>query len=111
MARVSTTLRQAEDVLRNGSNGDAADDLQYQVTRLKEDIAGLAAAIADLGTEKVRDARRSAAKTYNSARRTGEDTVSELHDQLAQSARERPLATIAAAAGVGFLLALMARRH
>lgn len=103
----------AKDILKDVSNTgeDAALDLQAQMTRLKDDIAGLAAAITDLGSEKMRDAKRSATKTYNSARQTGEDTVSELHDQLAQSARERPLATIAAAVGIGFVLALMARRH
>ncbi|WP_420961260.1 DUF883 family protein [Brucella sp. IR073] len=111
MAQVSPTLRQPKDILKDSSNGgEDTTDLQAQISRLKEDIAGLASAITDLGSEKVREASRSAAKTYNSARRTGEDTVNQLHDQLAQSARERPLTTIAAAAGIGFLLALMARR-
>ncbi|GGA96174.1 hypothetical protein GCM10011491_25710 [Brucella endophytica] len=111
MAQASTTLRQAKDIPTDRSNGDEdTADLQAQIARLKDDIAGLASAITDLGSEKVREARRGAAKTYNSARQTGENTVNQLHDQLAASARERPLTTIAAAAGIGFLLALMARR-
>jgi ElaB/YqjD/DUF883 family membrane-anchored ribosome-binding protein len=111
MAQASTTIRSAKDILNDGVNGgDNTADLQAQISRLKEDLAGLAATIADLGTEKVRGAKRSAAKTYDSARQTGEDTISELHEQLAASARERPLTTIAAAAGIGFLAALLARR-
>ncbi|PRD43998.1 DNA gyrase subunit B [Phyllobacterium phragmitis] len=106
MARASTTIRQPEDILKD----EASDDLQAQIIRLKEDIAGIAATIANMGSEKVREAKHGASDTYDSARQSGEDAIGELRDQIAQTARDRPLTTIAAAAGVGFLLALMARR-
>ncbi|GAB1583183.1 MULTISPECIES: YqjD family protein [Phyllobacteriaceae] len=110
MARASTTVQQPEDILKGDQKSEATGDLQAQIARLKEDIAGLASAIADLGSEKMHKAKRGAAETYESAYRSGEDAVTELRDQLAETARERPLTTIAAAAGVGFLLALLARR-
>ncbi|RCS23750.1 DUF883 family protein [Phyllobacterium salinisoli] len=110
MARASTTIRQPEDISNEIPKDETTGDLQAQIARLKEDIAGLASAMANLGSEKVREAKRGASETYQSARRSGEDTVTELRDQLTETAREKPLTTIAVAAGVGFLLALMTRR-
>ncbi|KXF76199.1 hypothetical protein ATN84_14970 [Paramesorhizobium deserti] len=110
MARASTTINQPEDILKGDGKSDASSDLQAQIAQLKEDIAGLTAAIGNLGSEKMHKAKRRAAETYESAYHSGEDAVTELRDQLSQTARERPLTTIAAAAGVGFLLALLARR-
>lgn len=112
MATASSKVRKIVD---DASETDP--DLQAQVAALKEDIANIAATIAKIGKNTARDATRSAASSYETAKVRGEETLDdirlharELEDQLAQSVRENPLTTIAVAAGVGFLLALIARR-
>ncbi|MGH6860373.1 MAG: DUF883 family protein [Phyllobacterium sp.] len=112
MASVSSKVRKAVD--------DATDtnpDLQAQVAALKEDIASIASTLAKIGKNSTKDARSSAASSFESAKLRGEEALDDLraqaHDleeQLAQTVRENPLTTIAVAAGVGFLLALIARR-
>jgi ElaB/YqjD/DUF883 family membrane-anchored ribosome-binding protein len=112
MATVSSKVRKAVD--------DATDntpDLQAQVAALKEDIANIAATLAKIGKNSAKDATRSAASSYEAAKVRGEETFEdlrsqarELEDQLVETVRENPLTTLAVAAGVGFLLALIARR-
>lgn len=112
MATASSRVRKAVD--------DATDDnpdLQAQITALKEDIANIAATLTKIGRDSAKDATRSAASSYEAAKLRGEEALDdirsqarELEDQLAETVRENPLMTIAVAAGVGFLLALIARR-
>jgi ElaB/YqjD/DUF883 family membrane-anchored ribosome-binding protein len=112
MASVSSKVRKAVD--------DATDnnpDLQAQIAALKDDIANIAATLAKIGKNSARDATRGAASSYEAAKARGEETFEdlrsqarELEEQLAETVRERPLTTLAVAAGVGFLLAMIARR-
>ena len=112
MATVSSKVRKAVD-----DATDSNPDLQAQVAALKEDIANIAATLAKIGKNSAKDATRSAANTYETAKVRSEETFEdlrlqarELEDQLTETVRENPLTTIAVAAGVGFLLALIARR-
>lgn len=57
---------------------DATEDLQSQVEQLKEDIAAIAATLANLGSQTVRDAKRTAKETYKSAYVQSEDVVGDL---------------------------------
>jgi ElaB/YqjD/DUF883 family membrane-anchored ribosome-binding protein len=112
MATVSSKVRKAVD---DATESDP--DLQAQVAALKEDIAKIAATLAKIGKNSARGATRSAASSYETAKARGGETFEdirsqarELEDQLAETVRERPLTTLAVAAGVGFLLAMIARR-
>jgi ElaB/YqjD/DUF883 family membrane-anchored ribosome-binding protein len=112
MATVSSKVRKAVDEAT-----ETNPDLQAQITALKDDIANIAATLARIGKSSAEDAKRSAAESYESARVRGEETFDdlrlqarELEEQLTETVRENPLTTIAVAAGVGFLLALIARR-
>ena len=112
MPSVSSKVRKAVD-----DATESNPDLQAQITALKDDIAKISATLAKLGKNTAKDARRSAASSFASAKLRGEETFEdlrsqarELEDQLAETVRENPLSTIAIAAGVGFLLALIARR-
>ncbi len=112
MASVSSKARKAVDDVTESN-----PDLQAQVAALKDDIANITATLAKIGKNSAKDAKRSAASSFESAKLRGEETFEdlrsqarELEDQLAEAVRENPLTTIAVAAGVGFLLALIARR-
>ncbi len=112
MATVSSKVRKAVD-----DATDSNPDLQAQIAALKEDIANIATTLAKLGRNSAKDAKRTAASSYETAKVRGEETFEdlrlqarELEDQLTETVRENPLTTIAVAAGVGFLLALITRR-
>ena len=112
MASVSSKVRKVVD---DATESNA--DLHAQIAALKDDIAKISATLGKIGKDTAKDARRSAASSFASARLRGEETFDdlrsqarELEDQLTETVRENPLTTIAVAAGIGFLLALIARR-
>ena len=112
MATVSSKVRKAVDDVT-----ETNPDLQAQVAALKEDIANIGATLAKIGKNSTKQARNSAASSMESAKLRGEEAFDDLRsqardleEQLTETVRENPLTTIAVAAGVGFLLALIARR-
>ncbi|MFK4825251.1 YqjD family protein [Paenochrobactrum sp. BZR 588] len=112
MARAADKVTQkVEEMTDVGST-----DLQEQIEQLKQDIASIAATISQLGQQKLRDAKRDASQVYADAVEHGETTMSELkscaqniEDQLLETVRERPIASLATAVGVGYLLAILRR--
>ncbi|MFD2652960.1 DUF883 family protein [Brucella rhizosphaerae] len=117
MARGTTNTRKIEEKLEEALADSTTDDLQSQVEQLKEDIAAIAATLANLGSQTVRDAKRTAKETYKSAYIQSEDVVGDLKNkaqdveaQLTETIRARPIASLATALGVGYLLALLSRR-
>lgn len=117
MARASAKTSRVEEKIEEALTDASTEDLQAQVEQLKEDIAAIAATLANLGSQTVRDAKRSAKETYKSACIQGEDVVDDLRNkaqdveaQLAATVRERPIASLATALGIGYLLALLSRR-
>lgn len=112
MARAADKVTQkVEEMTDIGSN-----DLQEQIEQLKQDIASIAATISQLGQQKLRDAKRDASQAYAEALEHGENTMTELkscaqniEDQLLETVRERPIASLATAFGVGYLLAILRR--
>ncbi|WP_343312709.1 DNA gyrase subunit B [Brucella sp. BE17] len=117
MARASTKTGNLEKKIEETLTDSTPQDLQAQVEQLREDIAAIAATLGDLGSQTVRDAKRSATQTYQSAYQQGGDIVDELcgkaqdlEAQLVEKVRERPVASLATALGIGYLLALLTRR-
>lgn len=117
MARGTTSTRKIEEKLEEALTDSSTEDLQSQVEQLKDDIAAIAATLANLGSQTVRDAKRTAKETYRSAFVQGEDVVGDLKNkaqdveaQLVEAVRARPIASLATALGVGYLLALLNRR-
>ncbi|ACU48636.1 DUF883 family protein [Brucella microti] len=117
MARASEKQGKLEEKIEEKLGDASAEDLQAQVEQLKEDIAALAATLANLGSQTVREARRTAKETYRSAYVQSEDVVEDLKNkaqdveaQLTATVRERPIASLATALGIGYLLALLSRR-
>ena len=117
MARASAKTNKIEEKIEEALTDSTTEDLQAQVEQLKEDIAAIAATLANLGNQTVRDAKRSAKETYQSAYLQGGDVVDELRGkaqdleaQLTATVRERPITSLATALGIGYLLALLSRR-
>lgn len=117
MARETAKTRKIEDAIEETLTDTTTEDLQAQIGQLKEDIAAIAATLADLGSQTVRDARRTAKETYRNAYVQGEDVIGDLKSkaqdveaQLTETIREKPLTSLATALGVGYLLALLSRR-
>lgn len=117
MARDPNKIEKIEDKLDETLSGATTEDLQAQVEQLREDIAAIAATLANLGSQTVKDAKQAAKQTYQSAFMQGEDMVDDLkiraqdiEAQLSATVRERPLTSLATALGIGYLLAILSRR-
>lgn len=102
-------------VKTNGSQ--TSKEFEAHVGRIRDDIAKLASNVSEAGGAIVDGAKADANAKADQARQISQETIRELRAQLADiekrvttQVRERPLAALGVAAGVGFLLALMARR-
>lgn len=117
MARPTAKTSKIEEKIEEALTDSTTGDLQAQVEQLKQDIASIAATLANLGSQTVRDAKRGAQETARNAYLQGEDVVGELRNkaqdmeaQLTETVRERPIAALATALGIGYLLARLSRR-
>ena len=93
------------------------EDLQADIAQLKQDIAALAKQLARTGERSVNTARRAANEQVSQLRAQGEATLADLRSgaedmeaELVAAVREKPITSLAIAAGVGFLFALISRR-
>jgi len=108
----------------SSSNGSSAsqlakreEHLEEMVGRLQDDLKAIAATLARMGNDKVSSATESAKHEANKAVAQGQQMVSDLQnqagefeEQIKDTIRERPLTAVASAVGIGFILALLARR-
>src|SRR5690606_40672868 len=115
--RDANKTEKIQDKLDETLSDQTKDDLQTQVEQLREDIAAIAATLANLGSQTVREEKQTAKQTYQRAFMQGEDMVDDLkvkaqdiEAQLTATVRERPLASLATALGIGYLLAILSRR-
>ncbi|TGV52298.1 DUF883 domain-containing protein [bacterium M00.F.Ca.ET.141.01.1.1] len=92
-------------------------DLEADIRQLKADIDKLTKQLAKTGEHGYGTARRAAAEGVEQLRAQGEAAFDSLRGnardieaQMVASVREKPVTSLAIAAGVGFLFALLARR-
>ncbi|TGQ77955.1 DUF883 domain-containing protein [Mesorhizobium sp. M8A.F.Ca.ET.207.01.1.1] len=92
-------------------------DLEADIRQLKADIDKLTKQLAKTGEHGYGTARRAAAEGVEQLRAQGEAALDSLRGnardieaQMVASVREKPVTSLAIAAGVGFLFALLARR-
>ncbi|KRB21237.1 MULTISPECIES: DUF883 family protein [Mesorhizobium] len=92
-------------------------DLEADIKQLKADIDKLTKQLAKTGEHGYGTARRAAAEGVEQLRAQGEAAFDSLRGnardieaQMLASVREKPVTSLAIAAGVGFLFALLARR-
>ena len=95
----------------------ANSDLEADIRQLKADIDKLTKQLAKTGEHGYGTARRAATEGVEQLRAQGEaafDTLrgsaKDIEAQLLANVREKPVTSLAIAAGVGFLFALLARR-
>ncbi len=103
-------------------SGEAASavykqEIELQLTQLREDIAVLARTVAAAGSQKAEDVGRRVKQAKADATDASLDMVEAVREQalslekdLERQIRTNPLQSVAIAAGVGFLVALLARR-
>ena len=98
-------------------NGANAPDLEADIKQLRADLEKLAKQMATTGEHGYGTAKRAAAFGAEQIRAQGEAKLEELRasakdieEQILASVREKPVTSLAIAAGVGFLFALLARR-
>lgn len=95
----------------------ANSDLEADIRQLKADIEKLTKQLATTGEHGYGTARRAAAEGVEQLRVQGEAALDglrgnaqDIEAQVMARVREKPVTSLAIAAGVGFLFALLARR-
>jgi ElaB/YqjD/DUF883 family membrane-anchored ribosome-binding protein len=93
-----------------GKPGD--NDLQKQVGKLREDVAGIAEALKGLAGNHAGNARQQAYALRDDLRSQGEqylrvaqDTATELEEQFSEKVRAEPIKYVLIAAAVGYVYA------
>ena len=93
------------------------EDMEIQIRALKEEIAKLRAQISSSGGRSYDAIRNIASDGAEQLRMQGEETIEGLREsardieaQMSAHVREKPVTSLAIAAGIGFLFALIARR-
>lgn len=92
------------------------EQLEAQITQLQGDLKAITATLAKLTSEKVNEAKDTATAEYKHLVRQGKSAINDVADQaetyerqLKDTIREKPLTAVAAAAGIGFIFALLTR--
>jgi len=98
-------------------SGKTIPDLEADIRLLKADIERLRADLAQTSQHGLGAAKRAASQGAEHLRAKGEEAVETLKEnardfeaQITASVREKPVTSLAIAAGVGFLFALITRR-
>lgn len=102
---------------RSAGASASTKDIEVQLNQLREDIAALAKTVAAVGNEKASEvkgkARRAAADATDASYQMVEaakDQAISLERDLERQIRANPIQSVAIAAGVGFIFALLSRR-
>ena len=95
----------------------APDDLEAEITRLREDVARLTEQLARTGEHSYSAAMRAASDGAEQLRARGEAAVDaiksnagDIEQQISDAVREKPITALAIAAGIGYLLAVLRRQ-
>lgn len=114
MAPVNATNDPARAAATSSSS---SNDIDAQLQQLRDDIAALARSVAAVGSEKAEDYRHRVRRAKNDAADASMQMVEAAREQaislekdLERKIRTNPLQAVAMAAGVGFLIAMLARR-
>jgi ElaB/YqjD/DUF883 family membrane-anchored ribosome-binding protein len=93
------------------------DELKAEIAKLRAEMADLAKHASSIGGKSARTARQAAGEKADDLRAQGEAAFDEFREsakdyerQLTERVREKPITSLAIAAGVGYLFALIARR-
>jgi ElaB/YqjD/DUF883 family membrane-anchored ribosome-binding protein len=100
-----------------GSSTSTNRDIDGQLQQLRSDIASLAKTVAAVGSDKATEAKGRARRAASDAVDSSYQMVEAAKDQamtwerdLERQIRMKPIQSVAIAAGVGFVFALLSRR-
>ena len=100
-----------------GDARETTENLAADVARLRDDVRKLTEQIQALGEQSMRTAKRAATEKVEQLKAQGEAAMSELRgnaeeleEQLVARVREKPITSLAMAAGLGYLFATIMRR-
>ncbi|WP_137152935.1 DUF883 family protein [Devosia sp. FKR38] len=92
------------------------EQLEDQISQLQNDLKSIAATLSKLTGEKVTEARDVAKTELRHIQRQSQHVIDDVQDQasvvekqIKDTIREKPLTAVAAAVGIGFILALLSR--
>jgi len=113
-----TSTRTKEDIIQEDiATASREERLEEQVAQLQADLKGIAATLAKLGGDKITEAREVAQSEVRHLRRQGQhmmddvqEQAGEIEQQFKATIREKPITAVAAALGIGYILALISRR-
>lgn len=102
---------------RSGTAKDEAQDLEAEIAKLRAEMAALADQIGKTRDSSVSAARKAASEGLEQMKVQGEAAMEDfkanardVEQQLTETVREKPITSLAIAAGVGFLFAVLMRR-
>lgn len=111
MASPTTTAKVAASDQKTKAN------LEAEIKRLRADVAKLSEQLKDTGQHSYSAARSAASNSVDNLKVRGEAAIEDIRlqardyeAQLSDTVREKPISSLAIAAGVGFVLALLTRR-
>lgn len=98
-------------------SGPTERSLEEEIKQLQKDVAKLTEQLTKTGRHSYETARKAAAVGVDQLKSQGESAYDDLRSgaenieaQLTDAVREKPVTSLAIAAGVGFLFALLSRR-
>jgi ElaB/YqjD/DUF883 family membrane-anchored ribosome-binding protein len=101
---------------KTGPKNDT-EELKAEIAKLRKELADLVKHVSEVGDKSARTARKAATSKAEELRAQGEAAFEDLREnaldyekQVADAVREKPITSLAIAAGVGFFFALLARR-
>jgi ElaB/YqjD/DUF883 family membrane-anchored ribosome-binding protein len=117
MATTSGAASAAASKVNEAGARIEGNKVEADIEALKADLAMLREHLQKTGRDSYRAARRVANDGVETLKVQGEEAMAtarasarEFEDQLSETVREKPITSLAIAAGIGFLFALFTRR-
>ncbi|WP_298858583.1 DUF883 domain-containing protein [uncultured Sulfitobacter sp.] len=105
MAKTSATLNIAN------AKELSVDDLAAQIQTLKDDLSILTQTLSEYGTAKAENAAQTAQAKAAELKAAGQDKVVEAQLHAEEFVRTQPATSLGLAAGLGFLVGMIAARR
>lgn len=117
MASSAKPVKSAREAKASAAAENGASDMEAQIAALKAEIAKLRNQVASSGERSVEALKVIAQEGVQQVKSQGQVAMQNLREnaddieaQIVATVREKPVTSLAVAAGVGFLFALIARR-
>lgn len=112
-AEINRAAKSAEATAARAGTRRSAEELEADIAKLREDISLLTRHLKETGRDSMRGARRAAEDLKAQGEAAMEDMrarSSDMQAQVEDKVREKPITSLAIAAAVGYMLAILTRR-